>query len=126
MRCTNIHVTLSAECQELDGSWQFSPLDLTNLNTVDVANTNGTLQVVGNARTPLQGYIPNGRYQLSCRNVHGTLSAECEKLDGSWECTTLTLTTLSHGEVDTRDGKLTVYQDCYHGVCLTCMTMRTL
>lgn len=106
LTCRNIQATLSAECQKLDGSWQFSILDLTNLNNVDVANTNGTLQVVGNSSTPLQGYIPNGSYRLTCRTIQVTLSAECEKLDGSWEFTTLNLTTLSNADVVNSDGKL--------------------
>lgn len=40
----NIKVILSAECKKLDGSWQESTLDLTNLNNADIANMNGKLE----------------------------------------------------------------------------------
>ena len=65
---------LSAQCQQIGGSWVASTLQY------DVANMNGAL-------TPL----PSGSYQLSSRNIHmenGSggvyLVAECQKRDGTW------------------------------------------
>jgi hypothetical protein len=104
--CRNIHVTLSAECQKIDGSWQPTTLDLTYLSNADVENANGTLRVAGPSSVPLQSYLPYGSYQQTCRNIHVTLSAECQKIDGSWQPTTLDLTYLSNADVLNSDGIL--------------------
>lgn len=42
----NITVILSAEAQKRDQSWQWSTLDLTNLNNVQIENIDGELRVV--------------------------------------------------------------------------------
>jgi hypothetical protein len=104
--CRNIRVMLWAECQKFDGLWQATSLDLTTLSNADVENANGVLRVVGASSTPLQGYLPQGSYQQTCRNMRVTLSAECEKLDRSWQATTLDVTYLSNADVLNSDGVL--------------------
>ena len=97
----DINVTLSAECKKIDGSWQSSTLDLTNLDNADVVNIDGVLKIEPSS------YLPGGNYIQTSRDINVILSAECKKIDGSWQSSTLNLTNLNNADVVNVDGVLT-------------------
>lgn len=89
-----ISVTINAECQRRDGSWQQSaPLHYTAdeaLKFPDISNDNGNLvpfvvQPPGPIESKYGIAVPAGSYQVTSRNIVVTLEAECQKRDGSWQ-----------------------------------------
>jgi hypothetical protein len=100
-----IKVTLSAECQKIDGSWQLTTFDLTEIGYVELENNDGTLTVSGPA-SPTPGYVPGGSYQQTSRNIKVTLSAQCQKIDGSWQPSALNITNLNNADVENQNGVL--------------------
>jgi len=101
----NIQVTLSADCETVSGSWTHSTLDLTNSNYVSVENNNGTLTISGSA-SPTPGYVPGGSYQQTSKNIRVTLSADCQKTDGSRNHSLLDITNLNNADVENQNGVL--------------------
>ncbi len=90
----DITVTINAECQARNGSWQKSaPLTYTADQAQkfpDISNNNGTLEpiIVQPAGTIVSKYgiaVPAGSYQITSRNIEVTVNAVCQKRDGSWQ-----------------------------------------
>jgi hypothetical protein len=86
--------TLRAECQDRNGNWSRSSLEISNCRR-DISNDDGEL-ICGDADDrwppppplPPQGQVlPPGSYQQSCRYMEferGTLSGECRTRSGGW------------------------------------------
>ena len=84
--CSNIRISLSAECVLPNGRVVPSELNFTQKDTKtigDIANLNGVLTIVpGNGSYPnsehkLGPFFPAGTYQSSTGDVKITLSADC-------------------------------------------------
>jgi len=79
--CTNITVsgvTLQANCRKVDGTW-----DSTSIQIIGIENINGVLKVTGASPSS---------YQKTCRDIGingDVLMATCQKVDGSWQDTSL-------------------------------------
>ena len=63
------------------------------------------------AATPAQtqGYYPSGSYTHTCTNIQaygGQLTADCRRMDGSWDRTSLDVSRCASGVANT-DGRLT-------------------
>lgn len=101
----NVKVTLSAHCQKPDGSWPHSTLDLTYDNYIKVKNEDGTLKKEGSA-SPTPGYVPGGSYLQTSKDIRVTLSADCQKIDGSRNYSTLDITNLNNANIENRNGEL--------------------
>ncbi len=101
----SIKVVLTAECKKIDNSWQTSSLELTNLNHVHVVNANGVLKA-NPGNISLSGYIPDGSYKKTSRNIKVVLNASCKKVDGSWQMCSLELTNLNDAYVVNVNGVL--------------------
>jgi major membrane immunogen (membrane-anchored lipoprotein) len=96
---------LEASCQRRDGSWQQTSLDFQNCQGA-IENVDGELRCT--ASSGMQGGLPPGDYQQSCRDIRSNgsqLIATCRKQDGSWRNTSLD-TVSCRGNVVNDDGQL--------------------
>lgn len=108
----NQTVVLSAECQKEDGTWVASEFDITNLDGTGFENIDGVLTDIGSTPIDYENpYIPNGSYKLTSRNIKVTLSAECQKIDGTWQQSSLDIADFNLVNVDIAniDGALQLY-----------------
>jgi hypothetical protein len=92
--------TLSASCQKVDGGWHNSSLDYRSCRGGQVINENGNLRCGeageggwrGGERGGSQGGLPPGDYKRTCQNMYmqgNTLYANCQKVNGGWNGTSL-------------------------------------
>lgn len=94
---------LFARCQRVDGGWNDTSLDFRNCRG-EVINDNGNLRCGGGGNDNRGGYydnrgygygrggLPPGDYKRTCRNMYmngDRLSATCQRVDGSWNNTSL-------------------------------------
>lgn len=86
MTCSNASInggTLSAECKRMNGS-----SNPTNINTDQfIGNIDGTLM-----SSATSGDIPRSNWSMTCKNATlngGVLSAECKRMDGSYNPTSI-------------------------------------
>ncbi|GAB3535747.1 CVNH domain-containing protein [Photobacterium alginatilyticum] len=103
----NVKSVLYATARKRNQSYVPSALDITELNSADVANLDGVLVSQTNHGAP-SGYVPSGSYKETCRDVRVILSAECKKIDGSWQYSTLELTDISNVSISNIDGVLKI------------------
>ena len=101
----NVKSTLYATAQKRDQSWIPAGLDVTELNSADVANLDGELVNEGNSGSS-NGYVPAGSYKQTSKGVTVILSAECQKRDQSWQYSTLRITDLENADIANIDGVL--------------------
>ncbi len=89
----NISITISANCQLPNGGNNPSTLTYTSEqadNISDISNNGGVLYITpGNGSTPnptnrYNEYIPAGSYQLTSSNININLGANCQRMDGSY------------------------------------------
>ena len=91
--------TLNATCRKMDGSWMNSSLDQAHGCVGDVGNVNGILVCTG----------PVGSYFRTCRDIKvegQTMSATCQRRNGSWKQTSLTNFQGFQGTINNCDGNL--------------------
>jgi hypothetical protein len=91
--------TLNATCTTFSGSSSKTSLPFATSCVGDIGNINGVLACAG----------PNGSYSLTCKNatVSGTtLSATCQRIDGSWVPASLPNFQGFQGNISNCDGKL--------------------
>lgn len=105
---TNIQSMLTCQAQKIDQSWIPASFDITALSVANLANMNGVLENESGSAAAT-GYVPGGSYALTCQGMNVTLSANCRKRDGTWQTSTLDITTLSvDATIENIDGVLTV------------------
>lgn len=105
---TSIQTVLTCQAQKIDQSWIPASFDLTGLVFANLANMNGVLENESGSAAAT-GYMPGGSYALTCQGMKVTLSANCRKRDGTWQKSTLDITTLSvDATIENIDGVLTV------------------
>lgn len=91
--------TLTAQCQTMQGASVSASLSYPTSCVGDIGNINGVLACAG----------PNGSYALTCRSISvsgSTLSAECQKRDGSWIPASLPNFQGFHGDITNCNGVL--------------------
>ncbi|QEL54407.1 cyanovirin [Chromobacterium paludis] len=108
LTANSVSVHLYCESQKRNGQWIPAGFDLTQLNG-GLVNLDGSLHVEVDAE-PQKGYIPNGSYAQTSRNIKVILSAQCRKMDGSWQWSTLDITGYQQvpGEIVNDNGVLTL------------------
>lgn len=99
----NIKIVLLAECKKIDGTWQESSLDITNCIKGDITNVDGKLE---NTSSSSSEKAQTESYKDTSRNIKVILSAECKKIDGTWQEVSLDITNWTHGDIANIDGKL--------------------
>lgn len=105
---TDIESNLYCESQKRDGSWIPAGFNLTDVDSADLANMDGFL-VNGNGNPAPNNYIPGGSYLQTSKSPQVILSAQCRKIDGSMQWSTLNITDLDRSKtVSNIDGVLTV------------------
>jgi len=98
---------IDASCQRSDGSWANTWIDTSSCGGGSIVNDNGSLRCASGSTA--QGGVPSGTYQQSCRDIRGdgnTLSASCQKKDGSWNNTSLSHYNDCRGQIENDDGNL--------------------
>jgi hypothetical protein len=103
----NIKSTIYASSQKRDQSWIPAGLDLTSLNSADIANLDGVLVNMTNSGSST-GYVPGGSYKKTSKDITVILSAECQKIDQTWQYSSLNITNLGNVKIANIDGVLTV------------------
>ncbi len=115
--CRNATVdrdVLRAECQDRNGNWRRSTLNVDNCRS-DIANDNGELRCAGAnpppPPPPPPPPLPSGSYQQSCRYMvfeRGRLSGECRDAGGQWHRTSLDVRSCAQGsDIGNSNGQLT-------------------
>ncbi len=108
LQARNARTTLFCVARKRNGSWIPASLDLTHLDETNVANEDGHL-VNLDGDTGRQGYLPNGSYLQSSTDLRVILSALCQRIDQSWQWSTLDITDLDSAAIlSLVDGVLTV------------------
>ena len=90
----SILVKLECECNDNNGNWKKSSLDITNLKDPFVINYYGSLEIDKNTTAPVRSFIPDGSYIVSARNIKVTLYAELKKRGKDYKNSTLNITNL--------------------------------
>lgn len=107
----DISVTLYCEAQRLDQSWIASGYPISQLSepNAGLVNRDGYL-APEEGSYPAKGFIPEGSYQKTCRNIRVTLGAQCQKSDKSWHYSALDITGYSsaQGDIANLDGVLKI------------------
>jgi hypothetical protein len=124
--CTDISVvngsTLAARCQDVSGGWRSTRLTNFQDCSGEIVNDNGQLRCSKNGyyggghqggypggyENGYQGSLPPGDYVQTCRNIRtygNTMEAECEKRNGGWRRTSLSLDGCNGGIIN-NDGHL--------------------
>jgi hypothetical protein len=103
--CQNVSVngnTLSARCQKVDGGSRNTSIDYRSCRGSEIINDNGYLRCGGGGGGGGYGYhggaggwqggLPPGDYKRTCQNMRingNQLYANCQKVDGGWNDTSL-------------------------------------
>jgi hypothetical protein len=99
--CRDIRINgyaLSARCQRVDGDWNNTSINYQNCRG-QIINDNGNLRCPESGNAPpgpgygnWQGSLPPGDYGQTCQNMRmdgNRLVATCQRVDGSWNNTSL-------------------------------------
>jgi hypothetical protein len=98
--------TLNAQCQRVNGSWRDSSIDTRSCGNRGVGNNDGNLVCEGGAGG---GNLPGGSWRQSCRNGsmnYNTLSAQCQRVNGSWRNSSINTRSCGNRGVGNNDGNL--------------------
>ena len=105
----NIYVNLYCDAQKSDQSWVTASYPVCALNepNAGLVNWNGILAPEG-APYPDKGFLPSGSYLATCKNVRVILTAKCKRIDGTWQLSTLDITSYDYeqGDIANIDGVL--------------------
>jgi hypothetical protein len=99
---------LYAKCQDINGNWHQTQLDMDQCPGGLVANNNGTL-ACGPGGYGIGNGLARGSWRASCRNASqdgSTLYAECNNGSGGWNETSLDMDNCPSRIVDNSRGNL--------------------
>ena len=109
--CVSIHMQdqyLYAKCQDINGNWHATQLDMDQCPGGQVANNNGTL-ACGPGGYGIGNGLARGSWRATCRNASedgSTLYAECNDGSGGWNSTSLNMGDCPSRLVDNSRGNL--------------------
>ncbi len=99
--------TLSAQCQDARGGWQYSSINVDSCRGRDISNENGRLSCSGGGGGG--GRPPSGSYQQSCRDAYmngSTLSARCQDGRGRWQTSSINVNECRGRDIANDNGRL--------------------
>lgn len=103
--CENIQVHLYANVLDQSRNYLPSSLDLTYLPRSEVNNMNGLLVLAGPTESG-EGFVPEGSFKQTAKDIRVILSVKHLKADGSHEYLTLDITETRSNNIDIRNGRL--------------------
>ncbi|MDE8754587.1 cyanovirin [Pectobacterium polaris] len=95
---SQINSNLYGKAQRRDQTWIAAGFNITGLSG-GLVNWDGALQPE-NAPLPTAGFVPDGSYKKTTQNIAVTLTAYCQKKDGSWQWSSLDITNHKQGDGD--------------------------
>ncbi|MDR0807510.1 MAG: CVNH domain-containing protein [Enterobacteriaceae bacterium] len=95
---SQISSNLYGKSQRRDQTWIASGFNITDLSG-GLVNWDGALQPE-DASLPATGFIPNGSYQQTTQDISVVLTAYCQKIDRSWQWSSLDISRYKQGDGD--------------------------
>jgi len=102
--------TLTATCQAANGNWRRSSLSWRQCSSHRAGNRDGTLVCESDDGGSQDVRQWDGSFRNSCRDLsvdsNGTLTANCQKMYGTWNRSSLSSRQCSSHRAGNRDGTL--------------------
>lgn len=113
MRCSHRSVVQLRNCDALKNNqkWVTSSYPISTLQepNADLMNRDGCLEPE-KGDYPQKGFIPQGSYTKTCKDIRVILTAECKDLRGNWHLSTLDITDYDYtqGDIANINGELKI------------------